>query len=138
MTHSPLSQRLPGCCRPPCAPSHALGAPNKALLSLPLQGGRGIRGPQGDIGPKGENVSMSRPEPRMGSSLCPPSEQHAQLPAALGAGGLLPLLSSPLGGVPFPQGLPGIDGKDGTPGIPGVKVRSRHAVFSFLCLSPFS
>lgn len=52
----------------------------------------------------------------MGSSICPPSEQHAQLLAALG--GVSPDCFL------LPQGLPGIDGKDGTPGIPGVKVRS--------------
>lgn len=70
------------------------------------QGSRGIRGPQGAVGKKGDNVSKKgkREHTHMWCLEATPNQVHWSV---------WPLL----------QGLPGIDGKDGTPGIPGIKVR---------------
>lgn len=71
-----------------------------------LQGSRGIRGPQGAVGKKGDNVSKKGKREHMHRWCLEamPNQVHWSV---------WPLL----------QGLPGIDGKDGTPGIPGIKVR---------------
>lgn len=77
-----------------------------------LQGSRGIQGPQGAVGKKGENVSEHTHKHSWWSGkIC------QMKPVSFFIDWFF--FSS------F-QGLPGIDGKDGTPGIPGVKVRGNQ------------